>query len=222
MIKALNVSHSVPSYEGTLPILSEINLEIRTGESLAIIGASGSGKTTFLGMLAGLDVPTTGEIFLNDTEITNLSEEERALVRRHNVAFVFQNFQLLESLNALENVMLPLEVKGVKNPESEAKLHLERVGLAKRAHHYPQQLSGGEQQRVAIARAFSCKAPIIFADEPTGNLDTKTGAIITDLLFELNRESDTTLVMVTHSDALARHCERSVEMTAGRLDTNRD
>ena len=217
MIKVQNVNQSVPSHDGELHILKSINLEIHQGETLAIIGASGSGKTTLLGMLAGLDLPSSGEIFINDTEITQLPEEERALIRRQLVAFVFQNFQLLESLTAIENVMLPLEVRGNSHARDIAKQYIERVGLADRAQHYPKQLSGGEQQRVALARAFACEAPIIFADEPTGNLDTQTGEKIADLLFKLNKENGTTLVLVTHSPDLANRCGRQVTMNAGQI-----
>ncbi len=207
----------VPSYDGELHILKAINLEIQTAETLAIIGASGSGKTTLLGMLAGLDLPSSGKVFLNNTEITQLTEEERAQIRRQNVAFVFQNFQLLDSLSALENIMLPLEVQGNPKAKEIAKQYIDRVGLTNRAQHYPKQLSGGEQQRVALARAFACEAPIIFADEPTGNLDTQTGKKIADLLFTMNKENNTTLVMVTHSQELAQRCERQVVMNAGEL-----
>ena len=192
-------------------------MEIKQGEAVAIVGASGSGKTTLLGMLAGLDSPTSGEIFLNDVEITQLSEEARAKLRRQLVGFVFQNFQLLDSLTALENISLPLEVKAQENAEQTAIDYLARVGLSKRAHHYPKQLSGGEQQRVALARAFACEAPIIFADEPTGNLDSETGGKIADLLFEMNKEHGTTLVMVTHSPELAQRCDKQLLMTSGQL-----
>lgn len=217
MIKAINVKQHVPVDNGTLEILKDINLTIEPGQSIAIIGASGSGKSTLLGMLAGLDVPTGGEIFLGGTEITSLSEEERAAVRSQNVAFVFQNFQLLGSLNAIENVMLPLELRGDSEASSKAEQYLDRVGLQERRKHYPNTLSGGEQQRVAIARAFACEAPIIFADEPTGNLDSETGDKIAQLLFDLNKENGTTLVLVTHSAALADRCQKRFEMRAGSL-----
>ena len=217
MIKTHNLCHSVAIDGDQLDILKNINLHINSSETVAIVGASGSGKTTLLGMLAGLDVPSSGSVFINNIDLSSQTEEERAHIRRHNVGFVFQNFQLLESLTALENIMLPLEVKGQKNPKQLAQHYLERVGLSQRANHYPKQLSGGEQQRVALARAFSCEAPIIFADEPTGNLDTKNGEKITELLFDLNKENGTTLVLVTHSQVLADHCQRQVTMSAGEL-----
>ncbi|MFT5082299.1 MAG: putative ABC transport system ATP-binding protein [Lentisphaeria bacterium] len=217
MIKALNLCHQVNVFDGALHILKGINLEIKRGETVAIVGASGSGKSTLLGMLAGLDVPCSGQIFLADTDISGLDEEDRAQVRSELVSFVFQNFQLLGSLSALENVMLPLEVKGESQPLAKARQYLQRVGLGEREHHHPQQLSGGEQQRVALARAFACEAPIIFADEPTGNLDTETGAKIAKLLFDMNRESGTTLVLVTHSPVLANQCQRQLQMTSGEL-----
>jgi putative ABC transport system ATP-binding protein len=200
-----------------LRILDQVDLNIEPGESVAIIGASGSGKTTLLGMLAGLDTPSHGKIYLAGQEITALDEEGRADVRKHQVAFIFQNFQLLPSLNARENVMLPLEVKGENNAAARADEYLQRVGLGERGHHYPNQLSGGEQQRVAIARAFATQAPIMFADEPTGNLDSDTGAYITDLLFDLNRETNTTLVLVTHDPKLAARCQRTLRLQAGAI-----
>lgn len=217
MIKTVNLSQQVPVFDGTLNILKGINLEIKRGESIAIVGASGSGKSTLLGMLAGLDVPSSGEVHLNGEEITSLDEEARARLRGKYVSFVFQNFQLLGSLNALENIMLPLEVRGEPDPGATAAKYLERVGLAERAHHYPKQLSGGEQQRVALARAFACEAPVMFADEPTGNLDTTTGAKIADLLFTMHHEAGATLVLVTHDHGLAQKCQRQFEMTAGEL-----
>ena len=200
-----------------LRILDQVNLNIEPGESVAIIGASGSGKTTLLGMLAGLDTPSHGKIYLAGQEITALDEEGRADVRKQQVAFIFQNFQLLPSLNARENVMLPLEVKGESQAAARADEYLQRVGLGERGHHYPNQLSGGEQQRVAIARAFASHAPIMFADEPTGNLDSDTGAYITDLLFDLNRETNTTLVLVTHDPKLAARCQRTLRLQAGAI-----
>ena len=200
-----------------LRILDQVNLNIHPGETVAIVGASGSGKTTLLGMLAGLDTPSHGKVFLAGREITALDEEGRADVRKHHVSFIFQNFQLLPSLSAKENVMLPLEVKGDNNAAQLADDYLQRVGLGERGHHYPNQLSGGEQQRVAIARAFAAQAPILFADEPTGNLDSDTGAYIEELLFELNREADTTLVLVTHDPKLAARCQRTLRLQAGQL-----
>lgn len=217
MISAQNICQQVPVYNGTLDILKDINLNIAKGESTAIVGASGSGKSTLLGMLAGLDLPSSGKILLHETEITELDEEARAQIRASLVAFVFQNFQLLDSLTAQENVMLPLEVRGKKNPEAQALKYLERVALQGRSHHYPRQLSGGEQQRVALARAFACEAPILFADEPTGSLDTTTGSRIADLLFEMNSENNTTLVLVTHDQQLAARCARQFEMSGGCL-----
>lgn len=217
MIKALDLHQQVPVSDGELHILKNINLSIKPGESVAIVGTSGSGKSTLLGMLAGLDIPSRGKVYLSGTEITELDEEARAAVRSQHVSFVFQNFQLLGSLTALENVMLPLELKGDADADRLARQYLQRVGLAERLSHYPTQLSGGEQQRVALARAFACHAPIIFADEPTGNLDTETGNKVADLLFDMNKEMNTTLVLVTHSPALAARCERRFEMQSGEL-----
>lgn len=217
MIKCTGLVQKVKTTEGMLTILKGIDMEIKPGESVAIVGASGSGKSTLLGMLAGLDTPTEGSIYLNGHEITQLKEEQRAQIRGQLMSFVFQSFHLLDSLTALENVMLPLEVKGEASPEQSAREVLKRVGLSGREHHYPKQLSGGEQQRVAIARAFASHAPILFADEPTGNLDTKTGEKIADLLFELNTEANTTLVLVTHEVRLAARCQRQLTMDAGTL-----
>lgn len=217
MIQTQDLKQEVPNREGALVILKGIDLEIFAGQSVAIVGASGSGKSTLLGMLAGLDTPSSGVVKIAGKALTSMDEEGRALLRGEKVGFVFQNFQLLPSLTALENVMLPLEVKGNPAAEQQAKLWLEKVGLADRATHYPQQLSGGEQQRVAVARAFASEAPILFADEPTGNLDTKTGEKVADLLFNLNKEQGTTLVLVTHDIHLAKRCQRQLEMTAGEL-----
>ncbi len=219
MIKAVNLCHQVPVFDGTLEILKEIHLEINAGESVAIVGASGSGKSTLLGMLAGLDVPSSGVVELDNIDITSLDEEQRAAMRARHVSFVFQNFQLLGSLTALENVMLPLEVAERPSPLKTAKEYIARVGLAEREQHYPRQLSGGEQQRVALARAFASEATILFADEPTGNLDADTGKHIADLLFSMNNESNTTLVLVTHDQSLAKRCKRQFLMNAGRLST---
>ena len=194
-----------------------INLEIKKSESVAIVGASGSGKTTLLSLLAGLDTPTRGKIHLGNYEITSLDEEERARVRSELVGFVFQSFQLLASLSAIENVMLPSELKGDAEAEHKAKDLLDRVGLGHRINHYPRQLSGGEQQRVAIARAFASSVDILFADEPTGNLDTATGQNIIDLIFELNKEFGTTLVLVTHDHRLADRCDRSIQIASGEI-----
>ncbi|WNO08404.1 ABC transporter ATP-binding protein [Teredinibacter sp. KSP-S5-2] len=217
MLLAKNLCQSVSVADGTLDILKGVNLKINRSESVAIVGPSGSGKSTLLGILAGLDTPTQGEVHLNGAEITGLNEEARSQVRGQYVSFVFQNFQLLDSLTALENVVLPLEVKNQDNALEKAHAYIERVGLSKRLTHYPKQLSGGEQQRIAIARAFACEAPVLFADEPTGNLDSATGAKISDLLFAMNEESDTTLVLVTHDLTLASRCNRTLKMNAGTL-----
>ena len=217
MIKTVGLGKTVGTSEGQLTILKGIDLEIKRSESVAIVGASGSGKTTLLSLLAGLDTPSVGQIFLGDEEITAFDEEQRALMRGRMVGFVFQTFQLLGSLTAIENVMLPAELK--RDPEAEIKGRelLRRVGLEHRTHHYPRQLSGGEQQRVAIARAFASSAEILFADEPTGNLDSATGATIIDLIFALNEEFGTTLVLVTHDLRLADRCDRVVQIAAGEL-----
>lgn len=217
MVEAKAIDKVVLTQEGDLPILHRVSLQVLAGESLAITGASGSGKSTLLGILAGLDLPTGGEVLLNQQSLTALDEEGRAKVRAENVGFIFQSFQLLPGLNALENVMLPLELHGHKDARTLAKSFLERVGLAQRLNHYPQQLSGGEQQRVAIARAFASQPRILFADEPTGNLDSATGAKIIDLLFELNREQGTTLVLITHEERLAERCQHRIELTAGEI-----
>jgi len=219
MVEARAIDKVVSTQEGNLPILHSVSLQVLAGESLAITGASGSGKSTLLGILAGLDLPTSGEVFLNQQSLTALDEEGRAQVRAENVGFIFQSFQLLPGLNALENVMLPLELHGHKDARLQARQFLERVGLAQRLTHYPQQLSGGEQQRVAIARAFASQPRILFADEPTGNLDSTTGAKIIDLLFELNHEQGTTLVLITHEERLAVRCQRRIELTAGEIVT---
>jgi len=200
-----------------LEILRGINLKIKRGESLAIVGRSGSGKTTLLGLLAGLDMATQGEITLMNKPLSHLSEDGRAAVRAEHVGFVFQSFQLLPSMTALENVMLPLELKGDTSAKQCAQEFLVKLGLGDRLGHYPSQLSGGEQQRVALARAFACKPDILFADEPTGNLDQSTGQKIIDLMFELNEAHETTLVMVTHDDLLAARCQRSVHINDGQL-----
>jgi len=217
IIETKNLGKTVPIANDKLCILSSIDLTIQRGESIAIIGASGSGKSTLLGLLAGLDSPTEGKVALHGQELTTLSEDGRADVRSKWVGFVFQSFQLMERLTALENVMLPLELRGDKNVAQAAQTMLDRVGLSHRLHHKPTQLSGGEQQRVALARAFVTQPAILFADEPTGNLDSKTGEQIIELLFELNQEQNTTLVLVTHDAALAARCERSVQLEAGRL-----
>ena len=218
MIKTKDVCKVVETSEGALVILEGITLEINQGESVAIVGASGSGKTTLLSLLAGLDSPSDGTIVLGgDQDITMMSEAQRAKLRGEMVGFVFQTFQLLSSLTALENVMLPGELRSDPQAEDNAKKLLDRVGLGHRLQHYPRQLSGGEQQRVAIARAFASNPKILFADEPTGNLDAKTGAKIIDLLFDLNADFGTTLVLVTHDARLASRCERSILIEAGQL-----
>ena len=217
ILSTKNLRKEVSSGNSNLVILEDINLNVEEGESLAITGPSGSGKSTLLGLLAGLDNPSSGEVFLNKIPLHELNEEERAKVRKENVAFVFQSFELLPSLTALENVMLPSELKSKKDPESNAKYFLDRVGLKDRQHHYPNQLSGGEQQRVAIARAFACSSKILFADEPTGNLDPKNGKLISDLLFEVNAESDNALVVVTHDHDLAKKCDKTLSLKLGKV-----
>ena len=220
MTKAIvtkNLNKIVTTTENDLKILDDINFSLTQGESLAIVGPSGAGKSTLLGLLAGLDVPSSGEIYLSGKEITQLDEEQRAAVRAELVGFVFQTFQLLPSLTALENVALPLELRGDKTAEKQAREYLERVGLGERLKHYPRTLSGGEQQRVAIARAFACKPKILFADEPTGNLDSVTGKKVSDLLFEINQESDATLVLVTHEQRLAERCQNIIRLDAGKI-----
>ena len=206
---------SVVTSEGMLHILSSIDLIIKSGESIAIVGESGSGKSTLISLLAGLDTPTSGSISLNGKSLTTMNEDGRAAMRNKLIGFVFQSFQLLQGLTALENVMLPLELSGDKNAKAAATDLLYRVGLSHRLSHTPKQLSGGEQQRVALARAFVTKPAILFADEPTGNLDSKTGATIIDLLFELNLENKTTLILVTHDHGLAARCQRTIQLDAG-------
>ena len=218
MIKTSQLIKRVSTAESELEILRGIDLEIKRGETAAIVGASGSGKSTLLGLLAGLDAPSSGEITLDGTNIVNLDEDERATLRSEKVGFVFQNFQLLPALTALENVMLPLELAGIDGAREKSEEFRSRVGLAERFHHYPRTLSGGEQQRVAIARAFASQPLILFADEPTGNLDTTTGATVVELLFGLNKEEGTTLVLVTHDNTLADRCQRKFTMTAGHLE----
>ena len=217
MIKANAVTKVVDTSEGSLQILRPISFEVKSGESVAIIGASGSGKSTLLGLLAGLDQVTEGEIFLDNEALHSMNEEERAILRGNKVGFIFQSFMLVQSLTALENVMLPAEIAGLNNPKRLALDILEQVGLKHRAHHFPNQLSGGEQQRVAIARAFITSPKILFADEPTGNLDAKNSEKIEALLFKMNREKGTTLVLVTHDNELAEHCDRQLTMNAGEL-----
>jgi len=217
ILQAVDLTKQVPSSEGTLTILDRVCLCVEKGEALAIVGASGSGKSTLLGLLAGLDLPTRGHVRIDGQNLSRLDEDGRARLRARQVGFVFQNFQLLPALTALENVMLPLELAGQSQARGQSQQLLEKVGLGRRLGHYPHQLSGGEQQRVAIARAFVTRPRLLLADEPTGNLDTRTGARVIEMLFELNAEADTTLVMVTHDAALAAHCQRQLELDAGRL-----
>ncbi|MGH8558316.1 MAG: ABC transporter ATP-binding protein [Methylococcales bacterium] len=217
MIDARNLSKIVDTARGRLTILNSVNLSISAGETLAIVGASGSGKTTLLSLLAGLDQPSDGQVYLDGECLTAMDEDGRALIRSQYIGFVFQSFHLLPNLTALENVMLPLELLGRKDAGAEAGALLVRVGLDERSTHYPNQLSGGEQQRVAVARAFAAMPRVLFADEPTGNLDSSTGEHIIELLFHLNREKRTTLVLVTHDDALASRCERIVHLKAGSI-----
>jgi putative ABC transport system ATP-binding protein len=220
MIEVKNVCKQVSTTEGKLDILDGISLTVADGETLAIVGPSGSGKSTLLGILAGLDLPSSGSVVVNNQDITAMDEEGRAMVRAKDVGFVFQSFHLLPGLTALENVALPLELNGDGKALETANYYLERVGLSSRTTHYPRQLSGGEQQRVAVARAFACKPTILFADEPTGNLDTGTGEIINDLLFDLNREEGTTLILVTHEMNLAARCNLTLQLQAGRQMEN--
>ncbi len=217
VLAARNVSKQVSSPEGSLTILSNVSFVIDKGDSVAVVGASGAGKSTLLALLAGLDLPTEGEIWLDGVNLTNLDEDGRAAIRAANVGFVFQSFHLVPSLNALENVMLPLELAGKDSPRQKALKILQQVGLAERWSHYPAQLSGGEKQRVAIARAFATEPAVLFADEPTGNLDSRTGGHVIDLMFELNRDSSTTLVLVTHDKSLAARCDRIIGLDGGLL-----
>jgi putative ABC transport system ATP-binding protein len=217
MVEARHLSKRVNTSEGELVILRDINLSISAAETVAIVGASGSGKSTLLGLMAGLDGASGGDMLLDGQNLSTMDEEQRAKLRGQSVGFVFQSFQLLPSLTALENVMLPIELKNDRNARQKAALLLQRVGLEARVTHYPNQLSGGEQQRVAIARAFASQAKILFADEPTGNLDTTTGAKVIDLLFSLNKEYGTTLVLVTHDDRLAQRCGRLIRLVAGEI-----
>ena len=219
ILQAEDLGKQVASPEGDLVILEDINFSILKGETIAIIGVSGSGKSTLLGLMAGLDIPTSGKIILEGVDLGALDEDGRARMRSQRVGFVFQSFQLLPGLTALENVMLPLELAGRRDPLPEARERLAEVGLDHRLHHYPGQLSGGEQQRVAIARAFAGNPRLLFADEPTGNLDHKTAQQIIDLLFRLNRERGATLVLVTHDPAIADHCARSLTLAGGRIAT---
>ncbi|MBK8739597.1 MAG: ABC transporter ATP-binding protein [Betaproteobacteria bacterium] len=217
IVRTSGLTKIVQSGAAPLTILDAVSLDIDAGESVAIVGASGSGKTTLLGLIAGLDVPTTGEVWLRGRALHSLNEDSRARLRQEMLGFVFQSFQLLPALTALENVMLPLELAGAAQPERTAREWLTKVGLGPRAHHYPRQLSGGEQQRVAIARAFSGSPALLLADEPTGNLDAATGREIAGLMFELNRANGTTLILVTHDGGLAGRCNRQIRLDGGRV-----
>jgi len=217
VLQAHAISKQVSSPEGTLTILSDVSFDIPGGESVAVVGPSGAGKSTLLALLAGLDLPTSGHVVLNGANLSALDEDGRALIRADSVGFVFQSFHLVPSLNALENVMLPLELGGSTDARSASHAIIDQVGLTDRWRHYPAQLSGGEKQRVAIARAFAIEPAVLFADEPTGNLDSRTGSNIMDLMFELNRNSSTTLVLVTHDLSLAERCDRILSLDAGRL-----
>jgi len=217
VLEAKSLSKQVSSPEGTLTILSDVSFAISAGESVAVVGPSGAGKSTLLALLAGLDLPSDGHVVLNKANLSLLDEDGRAQLRAESVGFVFQSFHLVPSLNALENVMLPLELAGQRNARNAALDIVKKVGLAERWSHYPAQLSGGEKQRVAIARAFATEPAVLFADEPTGNLDSRTGANIMELMFELNRSSSTTLVLVTHDQALAKRCDRILSLDVGKL-----
>jgi putative ABC transport system ATP-binding protein len=220
-IAVSRLSKRVADAAGELTILKDVNFTVQAGGTLAIVGASGSGKTTLLGLLAGLDTPTEGTVVLNGVDIYELDEDGRARLRMAELGFVFQSFQLLSHLTALENVMLPLELRGDRDARPRAEAMLGRVGLSSRLRHYPKFMSGGEQQRVALARAFVSEPPLLFADEPTGSLDAATGDAVIDLMFELNRERGSTLVLVTHDNAIAALCERTITIAAGQLVNNR-
>lgn len=223
MTKILNVHHLGKTYKnGTkeLKVLDDISFDISQGSTFAIVGPSGSGKTTLLGLCAGLDHPTTGSVDLCGIDLTGLDEDQRALLRNKEVGFIFQDFQLLSTLTALENVSVPLELQGIENAKEKSLVLLQKVGLADRSHHYPSQLSGGEQQRVAMARAFSNSPSILFADEPTGNLDEETGGKVVELLFELNQETGTTLVIVTHDLELAKRTQHILRLKGGKILAN--
>ena len=217
VLAAHNIGKKVSSPEGSLTILSGVSFSIAPGDSVAVVGPSGAGKSTLLALLAGLDLPSEGYVMLNGVNLGELDEDGRARVRAESVGFVFQSFHLVPSLNALENVMLPLELAGRADARADARAIIARVGLGERWSHYPSQLSGGEKQRVAIARAFATEPAVLFADEPTGNLDTRTGETIMELMFDLNRRSSTTLVLVTHDNSLAARCERVLSLDAGKL-----
>ncbi len=218
IVQAIGLSKQVDTGDTRLAILSDVSFDVAHGEAVAILGVSGSGKSTLLGLLAGLDTPSSGRVSIDGADLFALDEDGRAALRARLVGFVFQSFQLLPAFTALENVMLPLELAGMAAARARACTMLERVGLAERSYHYPKQLSGGEQQRVALARAFVCEPKLLFADEPTGNLDAATGAQIIDLMFELNCERRTTLVLVTHDEAISRRCGRLLRLAAGRIE----
>ena len=222
IVRAQDLVKQVDSPSGPLRIINGVSLEVLEAQTVAVVGVSGSGKSTLLALLAGLDTPTTGSVWLDGQRLDELDEDGRARLRARQVGFVFQSFQLLPGLSALENVMLPLELAGVTRAADAAHRHLNDVGLGQRAGHYPSQLSGGEQQRVAIARAFAVEPKILFADEPTGNLDTETGGRVVDLLFRLNRDNGTTLVLVTHDQALGGRCDRVLAMSDGRISEDAD
>lgn len=217
VLEAHQLTKEVSSPEGSLTILKDVSFSIDAGETVAVVGPSGAGKSTLLALLAGLDLPTDGHVDLNGSNLSNLDEDGRALVRAESVGFVFQSFHLVPSLNALENVMLPLELAGHGDARKAAREIIDKVGLGDRWSHYPAQLSGGEKQRVAIARAFATEPAVLFADEPTGNLDSRTGANIMKLMFDLNRSSSTTLILVTHDSSLAERCERILALDSGKL-----
>jgi len=218
IIRVSGLGKQVTTGDAELTILSGVSFEVSAGEAVAIVGVSGSGKSTLLGLLAGLDTPSAGSVRIDGHELNALDEDGRAALRGRMLGFVFQSFQLLPSMTALENVMLPLELAGAEDATAAARAMLERVGLAERLNHYPKQLSGGEQQRVAIARAFVSRPKLLLADEPTGNLDAATGAQVIELLFELNRENGATLLLVTHDEALTRRCDRVLRLAGGRLE----
>jgi putative ABC transport system ATP-binding protein len=217
VLRAQGIGKTVKSGDSDLVILREIDLAVTPGEVIAVVGASGSGKSTLLALLAGLDTPSAGSVTIEGADLFSLDEDRRAELRGRSVGFVFQSFQLLPSLTALENVMLPLELSGREDAEAMAREMLERVGLGERLQHYPKHLSGGEQQRVALARAFVVRPKLLFADEPTGSLDADSGAAVIDLLFQMNREFGTTLILVTHDEQLASRCQRVVRLAAGRI-----
>lgn len=222
IIEAKNLSYEFISHDNHIKVLRDLNLSILNGEQVAIIGSSGSGKSTLLSLLAGLDIPTSGSVQIKGNAFSSLDEDGRAAVRASSMGFVFQSFQLLPSLNALENVMLPLQLKALPNAKEVSLEALSKVGLSARVQHYPKQLSGGEQQRVAIARAFSTQPAVLFADEPTGNLDKATGQVIIELLFKMNVDAGTTLVLVTHDSDLASRCQRQLKLENGVLTESAD